>query len=182
MYLKHFAILSIVSRIQIVPMVSCQERISYQSFSIPLDPVLTALQRTAWMWMTSSRLELLRRIVTQLRLLMTLFRSMDMKEKDHWPVHWVPWNLSQRSLIWITTICKVGARGLRSWRICTGQKTSLLMRMVMTYNSCLTKRMALLIFDSPIPSSQLLQTTDQFKLIWPWLFYSSSIHCINLLI
>lgn len=128
-------------RTQMVPTVSCQERISNQNFSILSGPALAVLQPTALMWMTSSRLELQKLTVTRLHLLTTPFRSTAMKAEDHWPGHWVPSSLSQQSPTWIMTICRVGGQGLRSWQICTGPKTAPLMMLMMvkTLNSGLTE-------------------------------------------
>lgn len=126
-----FSLFLSLPRTQMVPTVSCQERTSNQNFSIPSGQALGVLQPTALMLMTSSRLESPRRTVTRLHLRMTPFRSMDMKAEDHWPDHWVHLNLSQPSLTWIMTICKVGGRGLGSWRICTGPKTAALTMLTM---------------------------------------------------
>lgn len=122
-----------------MPTVSCQGRTSNQSFNIPSGPA-AVLRPTASMLMTSLRLELQRLTATQLHLLTTPFRSTDTKAEDHWLGHWVPLSLSQQSLTWIMTICRVGGRGLRSWQICTGPKTAPLMMgmMAKTLNSGLT--------------------------------------------
>lgn len=124
-----------------MPTVSCQERTSNRSFNIPSGPAVAVRQPTVSMLMTSLRLELQRPTATRLHLLTTPFRSTDTKAEDHWLGHWVPSSLSQQSLTWIMTICRVGGRGLRSWRICTGPKTAPLMMgmTVKTLNSGLTE-------------------------------------------
>lgn len=153
-------------------MVSCRGKTSSQSFNILLGLVLAVLQPTASTLMTSSRLVLQRLTATQLHRPTTPFRSTAMKAEDHWLAHWVPSSLSQQSLTWIMTICRVGGRGLRSWRICTGPKTAPLMMvmMVKTLNSGLTEwtppisdlliPWGFVTWGLTLPSFRLLPTTN----------------------
>lgn len=76
--------LYVSTRIQMVPMVSCQGRILNQNFNIPSGQALAVLQPTALTLMTSSRLELQKLTVTPRLLPMTPFRSMAMRAEDHW--------------------------------------------------------------------------------------------------
>lgn len=124
-------------RTQMVPTVFCQERTSNQSSNIHSGQAAAVLQPTVSTSMTSLRLESRRPTATRQHLLTTPFRSTDMKAEDRWLGRWVPWSLSQQSLTWIMTICRVGGRGLRSWRICTGPKTAPFMMgmMAKTLNS-----------------------------------------------